>query len=84
MGILNFLFGKSGSNLDGSSPQKAIRVADVGEEYRWVQRHCPGFRPVMQALHQLGGAPYDVLTLENDRGEKRTVYFDISSFFGKS
>jgi hypothetical protein len=81
MGILNWLFGSAGG--DGSSAPQAIVVGSVGEEYAWVQRHCPGFAPQMQSLQHIDGKPYDVLHLKNDRGDERTVYFDISKFFGK-
>lgn len=83
MGLLDFLFGRRGGGRDGSSPEKAIVVGSVGEEYAWMQRHCPGFQPGMQALHEIDGKPYDVLTWRNAAGEERTVYFDISRFFGR-
>lgn len=81
MSLLDFLFG--GSKRDGSSPEKAIVVTSVGEEYAWMQRNCPGFIPGRQALMHVDGTPYDALTWRNPSGEEKTVYFDISSFFGK-
>ena len=90
MGLFNFLFGRRDGGRDGSSAEKAIIVGSVGEEYQWMQRHCPGFRPGMQALQagmqalqEIEGKPYDVLPWRNDRGEERTVYFDISRFYGQ-
>jgi hypothetical protein len=68
---------------DGSSPEKAIAVGSGPEEYKWVARHCPGFEVELQALIHVDGSPYDVLTLSNKKGQKQTVYFDISKFFGK-
>ncbi|MCI0460519.1 MAG: hypothetical protein L0Z62_26495 [Gemmataceae bacterium] len=82
MGLLDFLFGRRGGDRDGSSPDKAIVVGSIGEEYAWMQRHCPGFQPGMQALQEINGKSYDVLTWHNEKGEERTVYFDISRFFG--
>ncbi|HEV3438758.1 MAG TPA: hypothetical protein VG122_15440 [Gemmata sp.] len=41
------------------------------------------FRPGIQALQEIEGKHYDVHTLRNAAGEERTVYFDISRFFGK-
>ncbi|MCI0702858.1 MAG: hypothetical protein L0241_17395 [Planctomycetia bacterium] len=82
MGLFSFLFGKRDGH-DGSSPEKAIIVNSVGEEYDWMTRNCPGFQPVMQALQDINGKPHDVHTLRNDRGEEKMVYFDISRFFGK-
>lgn len=83
MGLFDSLFGRRDSGRDGSSPEKAILVGSVGEEYQWMKRNCPGFQPGMQSLQEIEGKPYDVLTWRNGRGEERTVYFDISSFFGK-
>lgn len=82
MGILDFLFDHRGEDRDGSSPEKAIIVGSVREEYAWMQSHHPGFQPGMQALREIDGKPYDVLTWHNDKGEERTIYFDISRFFG--
>lgn len=67
----------------GSSPADAIIVGSVKEEYDWMLRNCPGFRPELQSLQFVHGKPYDVLTWGNKDGDKRTVYFDISGFFGK-
>lgn len=83
MGLLDFLFGRRGGARDGSSPERAIVVGSVGEEYEWVRRNLPGYAPVMQALQHVNDEPFDVLTLRNDRGDERRVYFDISRFFGR-
>jgi hypothetical protein len=80
MGLLSRLFG--GGN-DGSLPGKAVIVNSVAEEYAWVQQHCPGYQFQMQSLQEIEGKPYDVLKLENARGEERCVHFDISRFYGK-
>ena len=79
MGWFDFFFGRKSG--DGSSPEKAVIVYGIAEEYKWVRANCPGFAPKMQALQTIRGRPYDVLTLQNDDGVERTVYFDISSFF---
>jgi hypothetical protein len=68
---------------EGSSPQTAIAVASIAAEYQWVKANCPGFRPGGQSLIQVNGKPYDRLTLKDADGRERTVYFDISSFFGR-
>lgn len=84
MGLFDFLFGRRGETeqRDGSSPEQAIVVQSIGEEYAWMQRHCPGFQPQSQALIEHNGKPYDALTWCSARGEERTVYFDISAFYG--
>ena len=38
MGFFDFLFGRAGRR-DGSTPEKAVVVGSVGEEYEWVRRH---------------------------------------------
>jgi hypothetical protein len=83
MGLLDFLFGLGGGHLDGSSVEKAIVVRSVGAEYAWMRRHFPGFQLGRQSLQEIDGKPYDVLTCRNHQGEERTVYFDISEFFGR-
>jgi hypothetical protein len=74
-------FGSSGG--DGSTPAQAVVVGNISEEYAWVERHCPRFVLEMQSLQMIDDKPYDVFQLRNDQDEKRTVYFDISQFFGK-
>ena len=83
MGMFDWLVGRGDSAAEGSSPGKAIAVGSIGEEYTWMQQNCPGFKPGRHALQEIDGKPFDVLTWQNDRGEERTVYFDISAFFGK-
>ena len=82
MGWLDFLFGRSNKGRDGSSPEKAVIVNGIAEEYQWIRTNCPGFVPQMQALQHINDRPYDVLTLRNENGEERVVYFDIANFFG--
>jgi hypothetical protein len=83
MGLLDFLFGPGGGDLDGSSVEKAIVVLSIGEEFAWMRYHCLGFLPGRQSLQEIDGKPYDVLTWRNHKGEERTIYFDISGFFGR-
>ncbi len=58
-------FDTQGGNRDGTSVEKAIVVGSVEEEYAWMQRHCPGFQPGLQALQFVSSKPYDVLTWHN-------------------
>jgi hypothetical protein len=66
---------------DGSTPEKAIIVHSVEEEYAWIRNHCSGFLLTMQLLKKINWQPYDVLILHDENGRERTVYFDISSFY---
>ncbi|MBT73092.1 MAG: hypothetical protein CMQ15_13835 [Gammaproteobacteria bacterium] len=68
-------------DLDGSSTEMAIVVGSVEEEYVWMRNYCQGFEGGDQALQEIDGKAYDVHTLCNNKGKKRTVYFDISGFF---
>ena len=71
------------SSRDGASPDRAIPVTGVRQEYDWVLRHCPGFAVVQQSQIWAGDKPLDLLTLRSRDGLERQVYFDISAFFGK-
>lgn len=66
---------------DGSSPDKAIIVESIKEEYQWISCHCSDWYKEIQMLKIIDGKPYDVQPLYNDQGEERTVYFDISKFY---
>src|SRR5438045_2670086 len=80
MNIFDFLFGRNGDH-DGCSPERAIMVESIAEEYSWMRKRFPGFQPGTQALAKVDGIPYDVLTWRNNKGDERVVYFDISKFF---
>ena len=74
---------------DGSSYEKAIIIrqetekAGVDAEYVWIGAKYPGYKMLGQSLTQKDGKPYDILDIKTASGEKVTVYFDISNFFGK-
>jgi hypothetical protein len=74
---------------DGNSYLTAIVIQETHEtpgvraEYKWIADHYPGAKTQMQALNNVKGKPYDVLTITLADGSEKKVYFDISSFFGK-
>ncbi len=74
---------------DGSSIAAAILVKGANEatgvaaEYQWLRDHLPGFRPEQQALLGVGDRKYDQLDGVMPTGERRSVFFDITEFFGK-
>ena len=82
MSIFDFLLGRRGHH-DGSSPESAILVASVAEQYAFLKRHYPRFKLEEQTLQRIDGKPYDVLVIFDDSGQKKSIYFDISQFFGK-
>jgi hypothetical protein len=78
----------SGSSQEGTSYETAIVIkeksetAGVAAEYKWIREHYPGSRNKGQGLQTVKGKSYDVLTIETAGGETKTIYFDISNFFG--
>jgi hypothetical protein len=55
----------------------------VKAEYRWIAEHFPGYKRGRQALLNQSNRSYDELDFTTASGEPKTVYFDISDFFGK-
>ena len=75
---------------DGLSPQTAVVIqgasderAGIRAEYAWIAAHFPGAKRQGQRLVSSGGKPQDAIDLVTPSGEHKTVYFDISGFFGK-
>jgi hypothetical protein len=81
--------GYSFSGGDGSSPETAVIVharsesVGVRAEYEWIREHWPGSRRGKQALLGKNNRFYDSLTITDSAGQVRTVYFDITEYFGK-
>jgi tetratricopeptide (TPR) repeat protein len=76
---------------DGSSMQSAIVIEASTEnegadaETRWMRRNFPGWKLGTQDLVDgQDGKKYDVIELTGPNGARKTIYFDISRFFGKS
>jgi hypothetical protein len=73
---------------DGSSYAKAIIIEETTEttgvaaEYKWLRDHYPNYKMRSQSLSYHDGKPFDVLHIKV-KWKKRSVYFDISNFFGK-
>lgn len=74
---------------DGSSYEKAIVIKEKSEtpgvsaEYKWLKEKYPGYTFTGQSLSTYKKTPYDVIKIKTADGEEKTVYFDISNFFGK-
>lgn len=83
MSILGFLTGNIFVRRDGSSVKRAVIVTSVAQEYAVIKRRYPGFRPEKQFLQNHDGKAYDVINICNASGKKRTLFFDVSSFFGQ-
>jgi hypothetical protein len=76
------------SGGDGTTAQSAViisaadHVSGVDAEYAWISANLPGAKLESQSLVQ-GPKMYDMFEVVLPSGEKRKVFFDISSFFGK-
>jgi hypothetical protein len=55
----------------------------VKAEYAYIARNFPGAKVASQSLSNVGDKPFDVLEMVSQDGKKFTLFFDISSFFGK-
>jgi hypothetical protein len=78
------------SGGDGSSMKQAVIITDtasektgVRAEYVWLHEHYPGYRLRGQGLRHDGGRSYDEMRITTADGKLRTIFFDITSFFGK-
>ena len=74
---------------DGSSFEKAIIINEKREkpgidaEYTWIYKNYPGSKVTQQMLTEKKGVPYDILKIVTAGGEEKSIYFNISKFFGK-
>ncbi|MDD5571133.1 MAG: hypothetical protein PHD97_08250 [Bacteroidales bacterium] len=74
---------------DGSSFENAIVInektesAGVGAEHTWLNKNYPGCKLIKQTLANHDKKPYDIMDIKTTDGEKKSIYFDISNFFGK-
>ncbi len=73
----------------GASFKDAIVINEKSErtgvnaEYAWIRKHYPGSRIEGQALVSNHKKPYDIIDIVTASGKKKSIYFDISKFFGK-
>jgi hypothetical protein len=80
---------KSSKGQDGSSLEKAIfinknnEMEGIAAEYDWLKKHYPGYKNLGQSLVQNKGKSYDILKIKTAGGQTKSIYFDISKFFGK-
>ena len=55
----------------------------VRAERLWIRKIHPGWRKGRQALLSKKGKQYDRIEYKTPNGETKTIFFDISDFFGK-
>lgn len=58
-------------------------LAGVQAENAYVAKHYAGWRQRMQALLNHDGRMYDRIDIVGPRGESKSLYFDITDWFGK-
>ena len=75
---------------DGSSIEKAVIILSaanefvgVGAESSWIRKNHPGWRKGSQALLSNKGKQYDRIEYTTPYGETKTIFYDITDFFGK-
>ncbi|WP_163324849.1 hypothetical protein [Draconibacterium mangrovi] len=61
----------------------------LNAEYSWIKRHYPRYNITSQGLSKIDinknqSLYFDNLTIINDKGDEKIIYFDISDFYNKS
>ena len=85
----NYINTRDVNVFEGSSYETAVVINESSEtegvnaEYAWIKEHYPGSEVTSQALNYYKDKPYDIIDIVNGKGEKLSLYFDISKFFGK-
>ena len=74
---------------DGATTETAIIVPATNEfegvdaEYGYIQDHYPGWQHSQQSLIQTSGKIFDRIEIVGPDGIRKTIYFDITGWFGK-
>lgn len=74
---------------EGASYETAIVIQAANEfegialEDEWIAGHYPGYQETSQAVSFFNGKVYDSIMIVTSTGMIKTIYFDITSFFGK-
>ena len=58
-------------------------IEGIVAESLWVAKRHPDWRKDSQALLNNGGKVYDRIGYLTAAGERKTLFFDITDFFGK-
>ena len=80
---------ESSAKKDGSNYENAIVIkaknetAGVAAEYKWLREKYPGHKLIQQSLSSEGKKHYDIMKIQTKDGEEKSIYFDITNFFGK-
>ena len=80
---------ESSAKKDGSNYENAIIIkaknetAGIAAEYKWLREKYPGYKLIQQSLSSEGKKHYDIMKIQTKDGEEKSIYFDITNFFGK-
>jgi hypothetical protein len=66
-----------------SAHRRDREMSGVHAGYVYIGEHYPGWDARDQAVLEQDGRMYDRINIVGPRGEKKTVYFDITDWFGK-
>ncbi|MDP4269750.1 MAG: hypothetical protein Q8909_06460 [Bacteroidota bacterium] len=74
---------------DGSSCENAIIITETTEdkgvaaEYKWIKQNYPDASVRGQSCSGKNKKRYDIIDIITKLGEKKSIYFDITNFYGK-
>jgi hypothetical protein len=74
---------------DGSSIDKAVIIKapdnfiGVRVEFTWITKNCPTWKLENQSTFKAGNKIYDKMNFRTPDGRLKTIYFDITDFYGK-
>ena len=63
--------------IQASNESKGIAM-----EYQWLDEHYPGYQGKGQYVQFQDGKVYDVIEIATSDGVEKTIYFDITLFYG--
>lgn len=72
----------------GASIDDAILILEPNEDAgiraqrKWLSDHFPGYRKLHSALDFKGDRHFDIVTIRLADSTERTLFFDITSFYG--
>src|ERR1043166_5296182 len=81
--------GVSFAGGDGSSLEKAIIVKATDEmsgvhaEHEYIRQHYPSSSEGAQSVRHAKDRVYDTIDITTADGKTKTIYFDITAYFGK-
>ncbi len=74
--------------MSGCDEIVSLRAGSAAEgtekENRYIKDNFPRAKKLTQRLSECGGTRVDVVTIEDANGQRREIYFDASSWFGRA